>query len=423
MIKNNYSSYTVSYRIKALLELSNKNIEYALIREPKISDPDGDIDILVNNITRTDILLQKIGYNLFLKTRNNAKYLKYDLEYKKWIHLDVQSSIQLGDFWTPKNFTQILLETSLKDKNGINKLNYAHEIIITIFHVAVSKGHFDKEYQKRIFTYNLELLYQYERQYDFLPEPLSVFINKMIKMQNNTLSEKEVINFFQKKFKSKKNVLNLFLRIINRFKSLFKLRRGIAILGPDGSGKSSLTIPLSHLMWPQTRRQYMGPSSEVDTQPFFFKLETYFASKRKQLKKNNPVGIICQFFWIFICYIDFWERYLRHIWFYGSGGIVFFDRYPWDMYFRKPSKLNKIVFFNFFPRPRFIYLCVGDENLIYKRKKEEVNPIQIKNTIDLYRKTFLDNSISFIEIDTIKLSQLESINTILKHSIKNNWFY
>ena len=143
---------------------------------------------------------------------------------------------------------------------------------------------------------------------------------------------------------------------------------------------------------------------------------------RSKRKKTSIIGMLSRIGWQITCYLDFIERVYRHIWFWGSGGVVLFDRYACDMYFRKPTKVNEIIFLKFFPKPRFVFLCVGDAELIYKRKPEELSVSDIGNTIDLYRKKLKQHNINFIEINTTLLSPEEVIDTAVLDLIKHDWY-
>lgn len=126
--------------------------------------------------------------------------------------------------------------------------------------------------------------------------------------------------------------------------------------------------------------------------------------------------------WQITCYFDFIDRLYRHIWFWGSGGIVFFDRYACDMYFRKPTRLNELLFVKLFPNPKFVFLCVGDANAIYKRKTEELSVNQIGDTIALYRNKLNKYRIPFTEINTTELSPGDAVDKVYRNLEEHDWF-
>ena len=408
-------------RIKSLTELTDTRLDYVLLRRPKISEPDGDVDILVADLLKANEILTNLNYNCFSKTLNNAKYIRYNHEEQRWVHLDVQSNIKLKNFWSPNEFTSTLLKTKILE-NGTYVLETAHEVIITILHAGVNKGFFDSEYFERVCNVNLKELDSYVSYYSFLPIDLNELFVKVDNFCKGKIKEELVIDFLKNSFPDNlKTTISLIKRVKNRVNSFFNIRRGVAILGPDGSGKSTLILPLSRLQWPSVKKQYMGPSSKCDINKTIFKALNFISIRRERYSKKNIFGVLTRIVWNFICYLDFLERFYRHNWFYGSNGIVFYDRYPCDMYFRKPNKINEFLFFKLFPKPKYVILCVGDPQIIYERKKEEESSEAVKNTIALYQKKLKDNNIKFLEIDTTKFSIEECLDIVIIDLIENKW--
>jgi hypothetical protein len=409
-------------RDQSLIELTNNNLNYVLLRRPKLSEPNGDVDILVKDINKAHDLLLKLNYLCFSKSKNNQKYLRYNHSLEKWTHLDVQSNIKLRKIWTPDSFTDVLLSSKLLNE-GINVLVSSHEKIITILHAGVNKGFYDKEYFERISNLDFIKLEKYINNYSFLPLNLKDLLNLVDAFTKGEINERVVINYLKKHFpEHKKTIKDFTYRLINRISSFFYFQRGVAILGPDGSGKSTLIDPLSKLEWPSVRKQYMGPSSKEDMNDVIFNLLNYFSKIRDKYPKRNPIGTFSRVMWVVICYLDYLNRYFRNNWFHGSKGLIIFDRFPCDMYFRKPTILNEIIFLMFFPRPKHVFLCVGDPKIIYDRKKELLSPKEVEDTIILYRQKLAKYRINFHEIDTTKLT-IEMSNYVILETLKNNNFF
>ena len=422
MIQTNNKDLSSSVRDMSLVELTTSNLNYVLLRRPKLSEPDGDVDILVKDISIANDLLIKLNYVCFSKGKNNAKFLRYNYSARKWTHLDVQSNIKLKKFWTPDSFTNVLLKSKTLD-NGINVLDSSHEQIITVLHAGVNKGFYDKEYFDRICNINLTQLEKYISNYSFLPLNLNELLKIVDAFSKGDIVESKVINYLKNYFPDDKQTFKGFIfRLINRISSFFSFQRGVAILGPDGSGKSTLIDPLSKLQWPLVKKQYMGPSSKKDMNRWLFIFLDYLSKIRNKYSISNPIGVIARVMWVVVCYVDFLNRYYRHNWFHGSNGLIVFDRFPCDMYFRKPTILNEIIFLMFFPRPKHVFLCVGDPKIIYDRKKELNSPIQVEDTINLYRQMLAKYKINFHEIDTTKLT-IEMSNYFILKTLTNNGFY
>ena len=408
-------------RDKSLLELTKNNLNYVLLRMPKLSEPNGDVDILVKDISEASNLLIKLGYLCFSRGKNNAKFLRFDHDLERWTHLDVQSNIKLNQFWSPDSFTDFLLNSKVTNE-GINVLVSSYEKIITILHAGVNKGFYDKEYFETISNLDFIKFEKYINDFSFLPLNLKELLNLVDTFTKGEIKEIEVINFLKKHFPDHNTKKKITHRLINRISSFFCLQRGVAILGPDGSGKSTLINPLSKLEWPSVRKQYMGPSSKEDMNKVIFNFLNYFSKIREKYSKRNPIGIVSRIMWVVICYIDYLNRYFRNNWFHGSNGLIIFDRFPCDMYFRKPTMLNEIVFLRLFPRPKHVFLCVGDPKIIFDRKKELNSPKEVEDTILLYKQKLTKYKINFHEIDTTNLT-IEMSNYFILNVLINNSFY
>ena len=257
-------------RHSSLIELTKNDLNYVLLRKPKLSEPNGDVDILVKDISQASNLLTKLGYLCFSKGKNNAKFLRFDNDLDKWTHLDVQSNIKFNQFWTPDSFTDLLLNSKVLNE-GVNILVSYHEKIITILHAGVNKGFYDKEYFERISNLDFIKFEKYIDVYSFLPINLKELLNLVDSFTKGEIKEIELISFLKKHFpRHNKKTKKFIYRFVNRISSFFHLQRGVAILGPDGSGKSTLINPLSKLEWPSVRKQYMGPSSKKDMNRWLF---------------------------------------------------------------------------------------------------------------------------------------------------------
>ena len=123
---------------KALSELVLLNFPFALIRGNFKLGNSGDIDIVVSDFNKCKGILESLGYILFSFKVHNYKYIRFDINFGEWIHLDVHTAIYFADIKAPQSFTDELINTSYKDKNEIPRLKKNHELILLIFHVVLN---------------------------------------------------------------------------------------------------------------------------------------------------------------------------------------------------------------------------------------------------------------------------------------------
>jgi thymidylate kinase len=408
---------------QALLELTLLDCPFALIRGGSTLDINGDIDIVVSDFDKCKSILESLGYIFFASSAHNHKYVKFDINFGEWIHLDVHTAICIANIVAPKSYTDELINSSFKDKNKIPRLDKSHELILLFLHVALIKGSIAKKYKSFIYDSDLDNLMNMEKYYDFLPGHLSKYHSILRDLQKGEINEIDAIQYINECFSllmpAKPNFL---FRAFRRGVSFINGSQVIAFLGPDGSGKSSVTDALVKLKWPSMRGQYMGPARMDEIRLPFKNMLIAFDKIRSKSNKSSIIGVLSRVGWQVTCYLDFLERVYRHMWFWGSKGVVLFDRYACDMYFRKPTRINEMIFLKLFPKPKYVFLCVGDAELIYKRKPE-LSISDIGNTIDLYRKKLKQYNINFIEINTTLLSQEEVVDSVVLDLIKYDWHY
>lgn len=401
-----------SYRINALKELTSNNVNYALIRKPRENEVDGDIDIIVHDISTEHMLLIKLGYLLYKKSERSTKYLKYINTSNSWIHLDVHEKIFFGKLYTSDTFESDLLNNKYLDENNIYRIKEKDEIILTLLHVVYNKNTIDPEYQSRFDNFNLDIESADFEKYSFLPFEIGQFLNTTID---------SLIQFYSKKHIEARRNFKIFnkiiIRIYNRINSTIKSKGAIVFLGPDGSGKSSLISAFSSLNWPRVKNTYMGPTSEIEALPIILQGLIFFDDVRRN-SKHALIRNSARIGWHITCFIDFYTRLIKNLWFLGSNGVVFYDRYPYDMYFRKPTRFNEWIYMKFFPKPSFVFLCAGDSEIIYSRKLEGENPIKVQKTIELYRSKLNLYNIPYFELNTTKNSLENNVNLILNNLIR-----
>ncbi|MCF6324134.1 MAG: hypothetical protein L3J89_07415 [Gammaproteobacteria bacterium] len=417
-----FESVVLPPQQQLLVQLGVADVDYVLMREPSQWADSGDIDILVRDVDECDELLKSWGFLGFSTDKHSKKYLKYDGDSGWWIHLDVVSAICIGGVEAPAGFVENLLSLSEVGVDGISRLNAYDEAILLIYHAALNKNYFSQRYMKDILQVDLIGLEERAASYQFLPMSPGGYIQLIQRFQSGTIKESDVVKAIQSSFpRAASGKSYLLARVTSRLKMFMKRNQAIVFLGPDGAGKSTITESLTGLRWPSVQRQFMGPARKAAMKPLFFFLLSFLGKLRERHTKGTPIGLAARSIWQFVCYVDFLERLYRHKWYWGSGGVVIFDRYACDMFFRKPSWLNEIIFIKLFPKPKFVFLCMGEPGLIYQRKPE-LTISEIENTIELYRKKLLQYDIPYSEVDTTSNTPADNIDQIVTKLISDDWY-
>ncbi len=409
---------------QALRQLAEGGVRFALLRRPPRWQDAGDIDILAPDAAAVDKALLDSGYLRHSASPSSRKYLRYDYDVQRWIHLDVQPSLFFGMIEAPRAFLESLLSAARMSEEGIPCLDPVDEALLLLFHLGLDKGSLRSKYSDALHCLTPDAIASRSEKYLFLPKPLDEYVRLFDAARRGTLRERAVLKSIRRSFglaRSRRSVWSITKGAGRRIGRLFRGPNPIVFVGPDGSGKSTLTEPLGRLRWPVARRQYMGPARESEMRAGFRVMMRFWDSVRQRFGKTHPVGFLSRCLWQMTCYCDYLDRVLRHMPFWCRNGVVIFDRYACDMYFRKPTKWNELLFIRMFPRPRFAFLCVGDAEAIHRRKPE-LQPQEIERTIALYRERLARHAIVYTEINTTDVPPEVILSEIVEHLAGNDWF-
>lgn len=152
---------------------------------------------------------------------------------------------------------------------------------------------------------------------------------------------------------------------------MFKHKKTIAILGVDGSGKSTAVENLSTIYGDKCSITYMG----------YTRFEDPRIELLRKKRHTNPITT-------WLTYRCFWHRYFKAL---KQGDFAIFDRYVHEIFINANkslySRINIILYKYLFPKPqKMVYLyCSSDESL--RRKNDIPNPdtfIAMKKRFDNY---------------------------------------
>lgn len=182
------------------------------------------------------------------------------------------------------------------------------------------------------------------------------------------------------------------------------MKKTIAIIGVDGSGKSTLINQLQERLGEKAVTKYMGSVRFEDK-----RIEEY--AKKKSL---SIIGVIRMQLLTYKC---FWDRYKSAV---KSNKIVLFDRYVNERYINASGKykvMNTILYKYLFPKPSYIFYLYCSAETSLKRKDDIPDKsvfIAMKNRFDDY---YLDTKNCFcLNSDTHRAEELTDLayNHILK---------
>lgn len=163
----------------------------------------------------------------------------------------------------------------------------------------------------------------------------------------------------------------------------------VAILGPDGSGKSSVISALAkHL---DMRIMYMGDWGFA-FQPFY------------DLLQRGPLWLARLSYPFF--YVENWVRILRAYSLKLRGYTVLLDRYPgFNRHMAKSESLVRLnnLMYSFFPNPDTYILLSAPASIIHARK-QELTESEIERSQENVRRVLAKKRTRFIEVENVDLN-------------------
>ena len=167
-------------------------------------------------------------------------------------------------------------------------------------------------------------------------------------------------------------------------KSRFRLYPIIAIIGPDGSGKTTtsekLVQELHKYKFPKAKRVYMGRGGENT-------LPVNKIGKRIKNKKNwmyKPYS--------FISFLDLLIRYWTKLHWQRRKHIFVTDRSYLDIFTMKNISMNtKSFYLLFFPKPKYIFYLHNDIGTLHSRRGHDKE--DLKRQIDIFNQLAITSKI------------------------------
>jgi thymidylate kinase len=151
----------------------------------------------------------------------------------------------------------------------------------------------------------------------------------------------------------------------------------VALLAPDGAGKSTLAKELTRDMYLRGQLIYMGTNIEASTVglPTTRWLHRQLKASNGKLKKRSPNRLLLKALSFVNRLVEQWYRAGAAIYHLMSGRLVVFDRYFYDSWINKRfntpwKRLRRTLFESICPTPDLVILLDAPGQLLFDRKHE-----------------------------------------------------
>jgi len=170
--------------------------------------------------------------------------------------------------------------------------------------------------------------------------------------------------------------------MLRRLRPLFFILRGrgvsVALLAPDGAGKSTLAQSLTKDNFLRAKLVYMGSNIAASTVglPTTKWLHERLKERNGVKKKKKTLGFIALKIFSFINrLVEQWYRAGAALGYLLRGRLVVFDRYLYDSWLNKPAKtpwkrLRRKMFESICPTPDLVVLLDAPGKMLWERKHE-----------------------------------------------------
>ncbi len=318
-------------------------------------------------------------------------YVAYEEANDVWLKLDVVTEIRFGQ--PIRNLSTDLAEECLAGRqiNGsIYILSPAEEFLTLLLHCLLDKATFRTEHRARLKALRMEAdanneidwkIRHYIEQYLHSPIAWSIVAQSIDKEGwQQLLSLRSAVAqyfFWQQPVRNALRVLSG--RLLRQLRPLFfTLRRrglSVALLAPDGAGKTTLSKNLAHEDYIKARLIYMG--SNLDSNIVGLPTTIWLKKKVKALnhKKLSLKSVVLKALNFINRLFEQWYRSAVGFYHKWSGKFVIFDRYVYDSYLAasttsRGKRLRRWFLRSSCPAPDLVILLDAPGALLFQRKGE-----------------------------------------------------
>ena len=342
--------------------------DYALLTSPNLP---GDVDLLVDRdlLPRLCSTLAKQGFTQVTAQGYEPHYffVRYLEHEDTWLKLDVVTEIAFGNriFALQTDLAVTCLENR-QQFGQLYKLSSENEIITLLLHCVLDKQAFKPSRQSQLQTLSAEvqestyltaLLQKY-----WLTEMTWPQMKVLIEAGNwpalltqrhavasHIAKQDQLGTLFRKASRR-------ILRKWNHIEGLFRPRvPSIALLAPDGAGKSTLASHLQTSFYLPVHPVYMGLYQKTDS-----------GHAQRRIPGISLLGRL----------LTQWQRYFSARSHQAKGRLVIFDRYTYDALLSPSHQLNNLRRFRQWllahacPAPDLVVMLDAPGEILYSRKRE-----------------------------------------------------
>jgi len=340
-------------------------ISWCLVRGgPEGLSRPGDVDVLVApaDIARAIDIMRSHG---FIRLRSygrgtHAFFLGLDPATRSWVEFDLVTEIAYGRHFELVTGAEQDALARRQSRQGLWTLAPDDEFWTLLLHCAFDKGAMPEHHERRLaeLSGSATMTSPIARAIADATDLSAVDVTDPATWRTFVVDAPAFLATWRRTHRAavtRRTVVSSIMRALERPLQAWSRRgAGVALLGPDGAGKSTLASGLEAGFYFPVRQVYMGLWASSDA----------------------PTTAIGNALRILLRPLVVWRRYLRAVWHQSHGRLVVFDRYVYDallpprgafVWLKRPYflLLSRLV-----PAPSLVILLDAPGGMMHRRSGE-----------------------------------------------------